>query len=158
MKLLSDTVLILCNIYFIFNVLGIETIICSSTLTRDTFLGNLAINFAEEHNYLLIDMPNWMRILNCYDVYVNVNLFLLTIYVILTNSWLKYKSILLLGSGGIIFSRLYYCVLLYQYPKQPSYELAFFASEIPYDIGLALLLYKTLTATHKLEQPNILII
>ena len=150
--IVSDICLLLCNLNFIFNSQTSEKLLCNDSLSKDTFLGNLTITFAQKHNPIILDNPEWFRIFCCVDVYVYIYFFIFTIYVTLTKTWFKYNTLMSLGIGSFIFQRIYYYIVLTTHPKQPSYELVFYATELPYDINAYLVLYKIITAKAQIPQ------
>ncbi len=152
--IILDTCLVLCNLHFIFNSQTTEKLLCDNSLSKDTFLGNLTITFAQKHNPIILDNPEWFRIFCCVDVYVYIYFFIFTIYVTLTRSWFRYNTLISLGIGSFFFQRIYYYVVLTTHPRQPSYEFLFFATELPYDINACLVMYKIITA--KARPKNIL--
>lgn len=152
----SDIFIIMSNCYFIFNVLVPERMMCFDTLSRELPFGNLVIDFAEKHNPIVLDNPEWFRVLCCSDVYFYIYYYIFTIYVTITNTWFKYKNINLLALGGMFFARGYYYAMLTNHKNLPSGALEQVGSEIPYDISTIIVLYNTLTAkryvTMKIEK------
>ena len=65
----SNILLVVFNSYFIFNVLVPQRLLCFDTLSKDVFFGNVVIDFAEKHNPIVLDNPEWFRLHNCSDVY-----------------------------------------------------------------------------------------
>ena len=143
--ILSDTFLVLCNVYFIFNGY-LDYRYCNAPLSRDNIFGTLVLDFCEKHHPPVCDRPEWMRIMCCFDGYFFIHLYFLMIYIIITDSWFKYKSLILFNLGAYYFSQIFYYIMLHSYPKSPSYALEWYASEMPYNLALVLVLYKTITA------------
>ena len=155
----SDIFLIMSNCYFVFNAVVPQRLLCFDTLSKDAFFGNVVIDFAEKHNPVVLDNPEWFRVQNCADVYFFLYYYIFTIYVTITNTWFKYKNINLLALGGIFYARGYYYVMLTSHKNLPSGALEQVGSEILYDISTMIVLYNTLTAkqhvTIKIDNKNL---
>ena len=149
-----DVLVVGFQVYFILMNVTVERCYCAGPLTATDkrFLMPETWDFANHHNPLFLSRPRWMQMATCISAYGFLPFYILILAAALLDRWAAFSIPIISFVGAKTYAIGYYHLMEFTSATPPPNLVPYFATEAPYILSIAIVLFQIRTALAATEK------